>query len=892
MIDKCELASNGVYNVKFNSSPAVYHYRFNDVTILHECAWHDPAHCKVYINGQLRNDLTDILSFSDGNRTHWRLTFRNGYMWDYIHGSIVVTESCLKDSNAASAFGYLKRIAQTNELGRDEDKDGILASQYDDLRFIDSSLAAACYLNTDSNPLKHYPKPQLIFPFGCNSSQIKAVEKAFTDQISVIQGPPGTGKTQTILNIIANIVMQNKTVLVVSNNNSATANVLEKLNKYGIGFIVAPLGKKENKEAFIHNQSILPSDLKEWKSEFALQPVEDKLSKLIQIFEWQNNLAHCKQEFTDVTLEWEYFKADNNANVTDNVRKSLKSGDVMSLWLQLQTLAEENKDKSRGLFKRLISRVRWLLLNLRKRLCIAGGSIINEQNLVPQIIELQSLYYTVRLRELKELKEALERKLSQSNANEIIKVLTDDSLRILKHILSEKYTKLPRQTYNDVQDINRNTIEFNNQFPVILSTTFSARNSLKGHVYDYLIMDEASQVSVDTGCLALTCARNAVIVGDSLQLPNVITEQDKMKYDAIFRSFDIPHGFNSSENSFLQSVCSVISNVPQTLLREHYRCHPKIINFCNQRFYGGNLLIMTEDHNENNVLSAVMTVPGLHSRGQFNQREIDVIKQEVLPILADNADVGIITPYNAQVNAFTNQLPDIESATVHKYQGREKETIIMSTVDDYITPFSDDANLLNVAVSRAKKNFCIVLSGNEQERHGNIADLVDYILYNNFLVVHSKVCSVFDYLYEQYTEQRIAFLKGSKKISEYDSENLTFQLLQNILSEHSEFAHLRVLCHVPVRSIIRDTSMMSEEEKQYASHYSTHVDFLIINHVTKKPILVIETDGFNYHNSETEQHKRDVLKDSIFVKYEIPLVRLSTVGSGEEMKIINALNER
>ena len=57
------------------------------------------------------------------------------------------------------------------------------------------------------------------------------------NQISVIQGPPGTGKTQTILNIIANILMQGKTVQIVSNNNSATENVYEKLSssKYNLG---------------------------------------------------------------------------------------------------------------------------------------------------------------------------------------------------------------------------------------------------------------------------------------------------------------------------------------------------------------------------------------------------------------------------------------------------------------------------------------------------------------------------------------------------------------------------------------------------------------------------------------------------------------------------------
>ena len=66
------------------------------------------------------------------------------------------------------------------------------------------------------------------------------------NQLSIIEGPPGTGKTQTILNIIANILMNGKTVQVVSNNNSAIQNVYEKLSssKYNLGFIVASLKKR------------------------------------------------------------------------------------------------------------------------------------------------------------------------------------------------------------------------------------------------------------------------------------------------------------------------------------------------------------------------------------------------------------------------------------------------------------------------------------------------------------------------------------------------------------------------------------------------------------------------------------------------------------------------
>ena len=51
--------------------------------------------------------------------------------------------------------------------------------------------------------------PTLIFPFSSNDSQRRAIDTALRHRISVIEGPPGTGKTQTILNLIANIVSYN-----------------------------------------------------------------------------------------------------------------------------------------------------------------------------------------------------------------------------------------------------------------------------------------------------------------------------------------------------------------------------------------------------------------------------------------------------------------------------------------------------------------------------------------------------------------------------------------------------------------------------------------------------------------------------------------------------------
>ena len=116
--------------------------------------------------------------------------------------------------------------------------------------FFDPSSALYGYL-MKQNEYREYVG-DLIFPFGINSSQLKAVEQTFQNQISVIQGPPGTGKTQTILTIIANAIMNNKTVAVVSPNNAATDNVFEKLEKEGLSLIAANLGKTKKAEAFFN----------------------------------------------------------------------------------------------------------------------------------------------------------------------------------------------------------------------------------------------------------------------------------------------------------------------------------------------------------------------------------------------------------------------------------------------------------------------------------------------------------------------------------------------------------------------------------------------------------------------------------------------------------------
>jgi superfamily I DNA and/or RNA helicase len=148
------------------------------------------------------------------------------------------------------------------------------------------------------------------------------------------------------------------------------------------------------------------------------------------------------------------------------------------------------------------------------------------------------------------------------------------------------------------------------------------------------------------------------------------------------------------------------------LLREHYRCHPRIIGFCNKKFYNNELIVLTKQNDEDIPLTLYKTVEGNHARGTYNQRQIDVIEKEILPNI-DKINIGIASPFRKQVSKLNDLFENDEEIvidTVHKYQGREKNIMILSTVVDKENDFVDNENLLNVAISRAVDKLFVVVS--------------------------------------------------------------------------------------------------------------------------------------------------------------------------------------
>lgn len=874
-------------NVTFNNRKT-YSYTLDNVEFLENPKFLDPRKYHLSKDGKNFFSVEAIYEFVGKDATYIHVCFKNNVERDYYKSQLDIQESYLNKKDAANVFDYIKETSKLSNLKNESNGEQLLPKKFKKISFLRSDVALTKYLNPKSLKESIDGEYMPIFPFGCNNSQYVAVKRAMENQISVIQGPPGTGKTQTILNIIANILIQGKTVQVVSNNNSATENVFEKLSssKYNLGFIVATLGKSDNKTNFINNQKTNYPDFTSWKSDDIqddfMQQVQEKSKKLKTVFDKQERLAQLNQELNRLKIERKYFNEYlNETNVTvdyTKYKRSMKSNKWMKLWQECQSISEVNKDIN--FFLKLKFFFKYGLYNF---------SIYSLE--ISQIITtFQAFYYETRENEiLKELDDITA--YLNNTSNHLLDNLTNDSMKFLKNYLANKYEKNTYRQLFTSEDFLKNPYDILNEYPVILSTTFSSRDSLNDNVvYDYVIMDEASQVDIATGALAMSCAKNMVIVGDTNQLPNVVDKHTEIRADVIFNQYNLSKGYRFT-NSFLQSVLEVMPNVTQTMLREHYRCHPKIIEFCNQKFYRGNLIIMTEDHGEKDVLKVIKTVKGNHSRNHFSQRQIDIIKNEIIPNdITNKKETGIISPYNNQVQSLKEQIDGIEQATVHKFQGKEKDTIIISTVEDEITDFVDDPYLLNVAVSRAKKKLILVVTGNEQNKERNIMDLIDYIQYNNFEVVESNVYSIFDYLYKQYTKERKLFLNKNNRKLEYDSENLMYTLLEEIL-KNDDYKMLDFVCHFPVNMLIKNPYLLNDDECLYAMNPATHVDFLVYNRISKRAILAIEVDGYAFHQKETAQAKRDLLKNHIFELYYIPLLRFSTTGSGEREKIINMLNK-
>ena len=303
------LFHDGKCEVVYTSAPnKTYSFQSNNVEILSLQKEINPAQVIVTANGQTISEIDELLDFGG----YYRIV-RNGKKdLSFRRSEVQFQQNCLTDGKNQEVFQYFKETAAAISLVA-ENGINILSMQYDKIKQVSENTVLASYLA----PQKEVKAPQMpeavIYPFGLNQSQKLAVERALSSKISIIQGPPGTGKTQTILNIIANVVRSGKTVAVVSNNNSATHNVAEKLEKKNAAFLTAFLGSLANKQKFLEAQTGAYPNMSDWE-----MPTEERqqleqettaLSKeLNEMLNAKNRIAEIEQEFLQLNPEQHYFE--------------------------------------------------------------------------------------------------------------------------------------------------------------------------------------------------------------------------------------------------------------------------------------------------------------------------------------------------------------------------------------------------------------------------------------------------------------------------------------------------------------------------------------------------------------------------------------------------------
>jgi len=269
-----------------------------------------------------------------------------------------------------------------------------------------------------------------------------------------------------------------------------------------------------------------------------------------------------------------------------------------------------------------------------------------------------------------------------------------------------------------------------------------------------VIFDEASQVDLPSAAPALYRAKNAVVVGDPMQLSHIagITKDLDNEiakahgllnqgglYPSKIRYYDIS-AYRCAES------CSC---KPPVLLAKHYRSEDQIIDLCNSVFYSGKLSVSSDlDYlcwpntlplgiQWEHCSGTAIRPPGGSRLNKQEAMKVNGIFQKIVQKIKDtNLSIGVVTPYSQQQKEIYRLISQdtplkiiekhsVKVLTAHKFQGSEKDIMIFSLVLSAKGSGNNDRwynaypQILNVALSRAKyllyivgdKRFCLNRKG-------------------------------------------------------------------------------------------------------------------------------------------------------------------------------------
>lgn len=253
------------------------------------------------------------------------------------------------------------------------------------------------------------------------------------------------------------------------------------------------------------------------------------------------------------------------------------------------------------------------------------------------------------------------------------------------------------------------------QANVIGGTAFFFSRPDLEQAFDWLFVDEAGQVGLANMVAMGRAARNIVLVGDPRQLPQVIQGAH-------------PNPANRSCLEWLLGDRATIPPDRGIFLPISRRMHPAVCRFISEQVYEGRLSSHPDTSRQRFTGTSfpeagAFWVPIRHeSNSQTAPEEVEEIATATEKLLLgewrdkdgmtrqmQEADIIVVAPYNAQVNALRERLPaGIRVGTVDKFQGQEAPVCLVSmtasSAEDTSrgVEFLLSINRINVAVSRAK----------------------------------------------------------------------------------------------------------------------------------------------------------------------------------------------
>lgn len=271
-----------------------------------------------------------------------------------------------------------------------------------------------------------------------------------------------------------------------------------------------------------------------------------------------------------------------------------------------------------------------------------------------------------------------------------------------------------------IVDVWNNAKLFNTEFQLIAGTAWLFAEPSLDQSLDYLVVDEAGQVSLGMLVPMATSARNLILLGDQMQLSQPVQGTHPKSSGA------------SSLEHLLQDRATICAE-RGIFLSETRRLHPDICRFISDAVYDGRLLPHPDNVRRTLVLGseadAVLKPSGIcivpmshHGCSQSSMEEVERIKSLYANLLGQRytddsgvehdftaRNILVVSPYNLQVKRLEEALPNAARiGTVDKFQGQEAEVVIISMAtssgDDLPRhiEFLYSKNRINVAVSRAR----------------------------------------------------------------------------------------------------------------------------------------------------------------------------------------------